>query len=206
MARSKSSNRWLQEHVTDPYVKLAQQAGYRSRAVYKLLELQEKYNIIRKGMIIVDLGAAPGGWSQYVAEILNKNGRIIALDLLPIDPIPNVELLQGDFQEEVILEKLLNMVGECKVDLVLSDMAPNTSGIDSVDQPKSIYLAELALELAEKSLRPGGSLVIKVFQGQGIDEYIKSVKQLFTQVLQKKPSASRSRSKEFYLLARNFKR
>lgn len=206
MSRSKSSQRWLQEHFSDPFVKQAQQTGYRSRAVYKLLEVQDKTKFIRPGMTIIDLGAAPGGWSQYIADIIKGNGRIIALDILPITPLDGVEFLQGDFQENEVLETLLDLIGENKADIVLSDMAPNASGIKSVDQPQAMYLAELALDLAQQTLTKGGDFFVKVFQGEGSDNFLKLLKENFTQVSIKKPSASRSRSREFYILARNYKK
>lgn len=204
MARSKSSQRWLKEHFSDPYVKSAQQKGYRSRAAFKLIEIQKKDKIIQPGMTIIDLGAAPGGWSQIISEWLGKNGKIIALDILPMDELPRVNFIQGDFREPEIFEKLVMELGENKADIILSDMAPNTSGQASVDQPRAMYLAELSLELARKTLKTQGCLVIKVFQGEGIDAFIKTLKGLFKQVLIRKPDASRARSRESYLVAKGF--
>ncbi len=204
MARSKSSSRWLQRHFADDYVRRAQQAGYRSRAVYKLLEIQERDRILRPGMVVVDLGAAPGGWSQVAAKIVGKRGRVIALDILPIEPMDGVEIVQGDFREPVVLERLLKIVGERGVDLVISDMAPNSSGMKAVDQPRAMYLAELALELAQRVLVPGGDLLVKVFQGEGIEEYRRALRASFEKLLTRKPKASRSSSREVYLLARNY--
>ncbi|MDX2165201.1 MAG: 23S rRNA (uridine(2552)-2'-O)-methyltransferase RlmE [Gammaproteobacteria bacterium] len=204
MARSKSSQRWLKEHFSDPYVKSAQQKGYRSRAVFKLIEIQEKDKIIQPGMTVVDLGAAPGGWSQIAREWIGKNGKIIALDILPIDELSGVDFIQGDFREAEIFEKILLLVEKDKVDVVLSDMAPNTSGQTSVDQPRAMYLAELSLELAKKVLKKQGSLVVKIFQGEGSDAFIKALKSAFKQVFVRKPDASRSRSRETYLVAKGF--
>jgi len=204
MARSKSSQRWLKEHFSDPYVKSAQQKGYRSRAVFKLIEIQQKDKIIQPGMTVVDLGAAPGGWSQIAREWIGKNGKIIALDILPMDELSGVDFIQGDFREAEIFEKILLLVETEKVDVVLSDMAPNTSGQASVDQPRAMYLAELSLELAKKVLKKQGSLVVKIFQGEGSDAFIKALKSAFKQVFVRKPDASRSRSRETYLVAKGF--
>ncbi|HPY40203.1 MAG TPA: SAM-dependent methyltransferase, partial [Thiolinea sp.] len=165
MARSKSSHKWLREHFDDEYVKKAQQEGYRSRAVYKLKEIQEKDYVLRPGMKVVDLGAAPGGWSQVAVKLVGRTGRVVASDILPIDPIENVEFVLGDFREEAVLNELLTLLGNEKADLVLSDMAPNMSGVDAVDQPRAIYLCELALEMAQQVLKPGGSFLVKLFQG-----------------------------------------
>lgn len=202
---TKSSRRWLKEHFSDPYVKQAQQAGYRSRAVYKLLELHERDKLFKSGMTIIDLGAAPGGWSQVIVEILGSKGRIIALDILPMDPLSGVDIIQGDFTEESVADELFHRLGEdTLVDWVLSDMAPNLSGIDSVDQPRSIYLAELALDFAVKVLPSHeGGFLVKVFQGEGFDEFLKHVRQHFKKVQIRKPKASRGRSREVYILARN---
>ena len=204
MARSKSSQRWLKEHFSDPYVKSAQQKGYRSRATFKLIEIQQKDKIIQPGMTVVDLGAAPGGWSQIAREWIGKNGKIIALDILPLDELSGVEFIQGDFREPEIFEKILSVLENNKVDVVLSDMAPNTSGQASVDQPRAMYLAELSLELAKKVLKKQGSLVVKIFQGEGSDAFIKALKSAFKQVFVRKPDASRSRSRETYLVAKGF--
>ncbi len=202
--RSKSSARWLAEHANDEYVKRAQREGWRSRAVYKLEEIQQRERLLRPGVRCVDLGAAPGGWSQYAARFLAGSGRIVATDILPMDAIPGVEFVQGDFREEAVLNQVLGLLGGGKIDLVLSDMAPNMAGIDSVDQPRSMYLAELAVEFAVSTLAPGGDLLVKLFQGEGFDRIIKDVRGRFGRVLTKKPKASRARSPEIYLLARQF--
>ncbi|MEO7557734.1 MAG: 23S rRNA (uridine(2552)-2'-O)-methyltransferase RlmE [Gammaproteobacteria bacterium] len=206
MARSKSSSRWLKEHFDDEYVKKAQQQGYRSRAVYKLLEIHQSDRILQAGMTTVDLGAAPGGWSQLAAQIVGEKGTVIALDILPMDALKGVEFIQGDFTDQQVLNILLERVGAAKVGLVMSDMAPNITGINSVDQPRAMYLAELALDLARKVLAPGGDVLIKVFQGEGFDELYKELRVSFKQVLVRKPKASRARAREVYLLARNFRR
>lgn len=197
---SKSSRRWLREHFSDPYVKQAQQAGYRSRAIYKLLEIQERDRLFKPGMTIIDLGAAPGGWSQLVAELVGKKGRVIAVDILPMDALPNVEFIQGDFNDPAVLDHLLQRIGAARADWVLSDMAPNMSGMDSVDQPRSIALAELAFELAKQVLHPQGGLLIKVFQGEGFDAFLLDIRRYFKKVIIRKPKASRDRSREVYLL------
>lgn len=205
MARSKSSSRWLKEHFADPYVIRAQKEGYRSRAVYKLQELQERYQLIKPGMFVVDLGAAPGGWSQYAVKVLGEKGRVVAMDILPMDPIADVKMLQGDFREQEVLDQLLALLKGEKVDLILSDMAPNMSGTDIIDQPRAMYLAELALEFAKQVLRPEGDLLMKVFQGSGTEEFFKELKRMFTKVSFRKPKASRARSAEVYVLARGYK-
>jgi 23S rRNA (uridine2552-2'-O)-methyltransferase len=202
--RSKSSARWLAEHASDEFVKRARAQGWRSRAVFKLEEVQARERLLRPGIRCVDLGAAPGGWSQYAARILAGTGRIVATDLLPMDAIPGVEFVQGDFREHSILEEVLARSGAGKVDLVLSDMAPNMSGIDAVDQPRSMELAELALEFAERVLAPGGDILVKLFQGAGFDEVIRQARRRYGRVVMKKPKASRTRSTEIYLLARQF--
>ena len=202
MARSKSSKRWLKEHFKDEYVRKAQESGYRSRAVFKLLEIQEKDRIVKPNMVVVDLGAAPGGWSEVARQLVGRNGRVIATDILPMDPIDGVEFLQGDFREEEVLKRLLGLIGEDRADLVLSDMAPNISGMDAVDQPRAMYLAELALDLARRILKPGGDFLVKVFQGEGSEEYIRALRQDFDKVIIRKPKASRPRSREVYILAR----
>ena len=204
MARSKSSTRWLQEHFDDEYVKLSQKEGYRSRAVYKLKELQEKDRLIQQGMSVIDLGAAPGGWSQYAVELVGKNGRVVASDILPIDPLPFVEFIQGDFTEERILNEILELIGNDKANVVISDMAPNLSGNDAVDQPSSIYLCELALDISKQILAENGTMVVKLFQGAGSDEYLKEVRQCFKQVKIRKPKASRARSREVYVVAQRY--
>ncbi|MBE0510660.1 MAG: 23S rRNA (uridine(2552)-2'-O)-methyltransferase RlmE [Chromatiales bacterium] len=204
MARSKSSQRWLKEHFDDEYVKKAQQQGYRSRAAFKLLEIQQKDQLLKHGMIVVDLGAAPGGWSQIAADLVGKRGQVIALDILPMDPLPDVVVLQGDFQEDAVLEALMQAIDGQPVDLVMSDMAPNMSGVRTVDQPRAMYLAELTLELAKTVLKPGGDMLLKVFQGEGFDAYHKQCRDHFAKVVIRKPDASRGRSREVYLLARGY--
>jgi 23S rRNA (uridine2552-2'-O)-methyltransferase len=199
--RSKSSSRWLLEHEQDQYVQKARKEGLRSRAAFKLEELDEAERLIKPGMVIVDLGAAPGGWSQYAAKVLNGKGIVVASDILAMDRLPGVDFLQGDFREDSVVEALNQIIENRPVDLVLSDMAPNMSGIDAVDQPRQMYLCELALEFALEHLAPGGALVVKVFQGAGFDEYLKSVRKHFVKVRMKKPPASRARSAEMYLLA-----
>lgn len=205
MARSGSSQRWLTEHFSDEYVKLAQARGYRSRAVFKLEEIQAKDHLLRPGMSVVDLGAAPGGWSQFVAEKIGKSGRIIALDILPVEAIPGVHIIEGDFQEEAVLQQLLAALDGRPVDLVLSDMAPNMSGTRMVDQPRAMYLAELALDTARQVLRPGGAFVVKLFMGAGFDEYQKEARKSFSSLANRKPKASRDRSREVYLVGKGFK-
>ena len=205
MARGKSSARWLREHFTDEYVKRAQKEGYRSRAVYKLLEIHEKDRLLRPGLTVVDLGAAPGGWSQLAARLVGGRGAVIALDLLPMEPLPGVGFIQGDFRETAVLERLLEMLNGRPVDLVISDMAPNTSGVKAVDQPRGMYLAELALDFARRSLRPGGDFLTKAFQGEGFDGFLRELRAAFAKVLIRKPRASRARSAEQYLLARNYR-
>lgn len=206
MARSKSSQQWMQEHFQDEYVKKAQALGYRSRAIFKLIEIQEKDKIIRPGMNIVDLGAAPGGWSEYAGKIIGRKNKLIALDLLEIEPIEGVDIIQGDFRDDDVLEKLKNLLDGEPVHLLLSDMAPNISGNKEVDQPKSIYLGELALDAAQTFLTQGGDFLIKMFQGAGFDDYHNQVKQHFDKVMIRKPKASRSRSNEVYILAKGFNR
>jgi 23S rRNA (uridine2552-2'-O)-methyltransferase len=205
MARSKSSHQWLQEHVNDPYVKQAQRDGYRSRASYKLIQLHEKDKLIRPGMLVVDLGSAPGGWSQVAGRLVGENGRVVATDILPMDPLKNVEFVQGDFTEEVVLNEVLRLLGGHKPDLILCDIAPNISGVDSADQASSMYLVELALDFARQALKPRGDFVAKIFQGAGSDAYLKDVRTSFDKVLVRKPAASRSRSREVYLVARGFR-
>jgi len=205
MARSKTSQRWLKEHFNDIYVQKAQQEGYRSRAVYKLMEIQEKDRLIRPGMVVVELGAAPGGWSQYVAQCLGGRGRMIALDILPMDALADVTFIQGDFREQAVLDALYAELGDSAVNLVISDMAPNTSGVRSVDQAKSMYLVELALDFAQSRLAPGGDFLTKIFHGPGFDTLLRSLKSQFLTVQTRKPEASRARSQETYLLARGFK-
>ncbi|CEK11993.1 23S rRNA (uridine(2552)-2'-O)-methyltransferase RlmE [Legionella hackeliae] len=204
MPRSKSSKRWLQEHFDDVFVKKAQAEGYRSRAVYKLKEVDEKEHLLKPGMTVVDLGAAPGGWTQYVSEKLEGRGTIIALDILPIDALPGVNFILGDFREDDIFQQLINMVPEHGVDLLLSDMAPNMSGSAAVDIPRAMYLAELAFDFGAKMLKPGGALLMKVFHGAGFDDLIKQARAQFDKVVIRKPNASRSRSRETYLLAKGY--
>ena len=202
MARSKSSKRWLTEHFDDPFVKLAQQKGLRSRAAFKLQELQDKYALIKPGMTVVDLGAAPGGWCQVAEPLVGSHGRVIALDVLAMDPIPGVEFILGDFTEDGPLQLLEEALGGAAVDLVMSDMAPNISGMAPVDQARAMYLAELALEFVRQHLKPGGDFVVKLFQGSDFDRFVKQVRTLFNKVQVVKPKASRPRSREVYLLAR----
>lgn len=204
MPRSKSSKRWLQEHFDDVYVKKAQSEGYRSRAVYKLQEVDVKEHLLHPGMTVVDLGAAPGGWTQYISQKLQGHGRIVALDILPMDALPDVDFIQGDFREDSVLHQLMNLIPERSVDLLLSDMAPNMSGTAAVDIPRAMYLAELAFDFADKTLKPGGSMLIKIFHGAGFDDLIKQARTRFEKVVIRKPMASRSRSRETYLLAKGY--
>ena len=204
MGRSKSSNRWLNEHFEDEYVKRAQQEGYRSRAVYKLIEMNDKDKIIKPGMTVIDLGAAPGGWSQVAANLVGHKGAVFALDILPMDPLPGVEVMQGDFREQEALDQLMAALAGRPVDLVMSDMAPNISGMKTVDQPRAMYLAELALDLARQVLKPDGTFLAKVFHGEGFDAFMKELRGNFRKVQTRKPKASRSRSSEVYVLARNY--
>ncbi len=205
MVRSKSSQRWLKEHFNDPYVKLAQQQGYRSRAAFKLIEIQESDHIISPGMTIVDLGAAPGGWSEVVRNLVGERGQVFALDILPMQPIPGVQFIQGDFTEPEIFEKLLQLIDNQKVDLVISDIAPNITGMNEVDQPRAMYVAEFAADFAKSALKQGGVFLVKVFQGVGFDHFLKDLRQEYTKVQIRKPKSSRARSKEVYLLAKGFK-
>lgn len=194
----------MQEHFDDVYVKKAQSEGYRSRAVYKLKEVDVKEHLLRPGMTVVDLGAAPGGWTQYVSQKLEGHGRIVALDILPMDALPDVDFIQGDFREDDVLHQLTNLIPERSVDLLLSDMAPNMSGTAAVDIPRAMYLAELAFDFADKTFKPGGSMLIKIFHGAGFDELIKQARTRFEKVVIRKPMASRSRSRETYLLAKGY--
>ncbi len=205
MGRSKSSHRWLQEHNRDHYVKRSQQEGYRSRASYKLIELDQKDRLFRPGITVVDLGSAPGGWSQVAAELVGDKGRVVASDILPMDSIADVEFICGDFTEETVLKEILDTLDVDLADLVISDMAPNMSGMRAVDQPKAMYLVELALDLAQQILKPGGSFVAKVFHGEGFDEYMRLVKGSFERVVTRKPDASRPRSREVYIVAKGLK-
>ena len=203
MAKKKSSSKaWLREHRQDPYVQQAQKDGYRSRACYKLLELQERDRLIRPAMTVVDLGSAPGGWSQVAAQLVGDHGRVIASDILPMDSIADVTFIQGDFTEDAVFESICEEIGEKPVDLVISDMAPNMSGMTAVDQPRAMYLVELALDMALRVLRPGGDFVTKVFQGEGFDALLGECRPAFDKVLTRKPAASRPRSREVYLVAR----
>jgi 23S rRNA (uridine2552-2'-O)-methyltransferase len=203
--RSKSSANWLREHFNDPFVKQAQKDGYRSRASYKLLEIQEKDRLIRPGMSVIDLGAAPGGWSQVTSRLIGGQGRLIASDILEMDSIPDVTFIQGDFTQDEVLQQILDAVGDSHVDLVISDMAPNMSGTPEVDMPRAMFLCELALDLATRVLKPGGDFLIKIFQGEGFDMYLKDVRTKFDKVQMRKPSSSRDRSREQYLLGKGFK-
>ncbi|MBU3823367.1 MAG: 23S rRNA (uridine(2552)-2'-O)-methyltransferase RlmE [Candidatus Oceanisphaera merdipullorum] len=203
--RSGSSTRWLQEHFNDKYVQEAHKRGLRSRAVFKLEELQGRDRLFRPGMTVVDLGAAPGGWSQFSVEQVGLKGQVIACDLLPMDAIAGVSFLQGDFREAAVLNALLERVGQDKVDVLLSDMAPNMSGTREVDQPKSMYLVELALDMCRQVLAPNGSFVVKVFQGAGFDEFLLEVRRSFSSVRVRKPDSSRPRSREVYIVATGFK-
>jgi 23S rRNA (uridine2552-2'-O)-methyltransferase len=202
---SKSSRRWLDEHFKDTYVKRAQQAGYRSRAAFKLLEMQEKDRLLTKGMTVVDLGSAPGGWSIVAQRLVGDKGRVFAVDILPMAAIAGVNFIQGDFQEDAVFQQLLTYIDNQPVNLVMSDIAPNISGIIAVDQPRIMYLAELALDLAQKVLSPGGNFLVKVFQGEGFVEFMANMRKSFSQVKTRKPAASRSRSNEVYLLGVGFK-
>jgi 23S rRNA (uridine2552-2'-O)-methyltransferase len=202
MGKSKSSHRWLKAHFDDEYVKRAQREGFRSRAVYKLEEIQQKDRILHPGMTVVDLGAAPGGWSQYAGQLLKGQGHIIALDILPMDALPGVEFIQGDFREETVFDSLMEILGNTGVGLVMSDMAPNISGMEAVDQPRGMYLAELAVDFAARTLEKGGDLLFKVFQGEGFDALVKDLRTQYRKVLIRKPKASRPRSREVYIMAK----
>lgn len=204
MKRTKSSQRWIKEHFDDEYVQLAQKKGYRSRARFKLEEIQQKDQLIKPGMVVVDLGAAPGGWCQYVSKILGRNGLIIGLDLLPIEPLEDVHFIQGDFREQAVLDELLETIKGQAVDLVISDLAPNISGQSAVDQPRSMYLCELALDFAQQVLKQDGHLLVKAFHGEGYEALKKSMRSCFKKIIIRKPKASRSRSREVYILARGY--
>jgi 23S rRNA (uridine2552-2'-O)-methyltransferase len=203
--RSASSKRWLREHETDPYVQKARREGFRSRAVYKLEELDQRDHLLRPGITVVDLGSAPGGWCQYIRKRFGDRVRVVALDILPMEPVPGVTFIHGDFREEGPLRALEAALGGTRADLVLSDMAPNISGIDAADQAGTMHLGELALEFARARLKPGGTLVVKLFQGEGFDEFLKNLRQVFGKVSLRKPKASRSRSSEIYLVARGLR-
>ena len=200
MSRSKSSQRWLREHFSDPYVKKAQAEGLRSRAAYKLEELLERDRLLKPGMVVVDLGAAPGGWTQFVRQAMGDSGRVVAMDILDMPPLAGVDFLHGDFREDSVLSQLEAMLDGAPVDLVLSDMAPNKSGVDAVDQPRMMHLAELAMEFADSHLKPGGAFLIKLFQGTGSDDYIRELRRRYDKVAIRKPDASRKRSPEVYAL------
>lgn len=204
MARTKSSKAWLAEHFTDEYVKRAQQEGFRSRAVYKLQEIDHRDHLLRPGLTVVDLGAAPGSWSQYVGLRVGASGRVMALDILPMEPLSGIHLLQGDFTEQAVLDELLSQLEGRPVDLVISDMAPNISGVGVADQARAMYLAELAMDFAGQALRPGGDLLMKAFQGQGYAELHQRMRRSFDRVLVRKPRASRARSREIYLVGKGF--
>ncbi|ULJ63609.1 23S rRNA (uridine(2552)-2'-O)-methyltransferase RlmE [Wielerella bovis] len=201
--RSKSSPAWMHEHVNDPYVKRAQKDGYRARAAYKLLEINEKDKLIKNGTVLADLGSAPGSWSQIAAKLVGKQGQVFALDILPMDALDGVEFIQGDFREDDVLAKFEELLGNRPLDLVICDMAPNMSGNDTIDQARSFYLCELALDFANNHLKTGGNFLVKVFQGTGYQEYMAAMREVFTSVQTRKPDASRNRSNEIYLLGKN---
>ncbi|PID42991.1 MAG: 23S rRNA (uridine(2552)-2'-O)-methyltransferase RlmE [Proteobacteria bacterium] len=205
MARSKTSSGWLREHFDDRYVKMSRQDGYRSRASYKLLEIDSKDHLFRPGSVVIDLGAAPGGWTQVAVEKVGPGGIVIASDILPMDALADVEFIQGDFTEQEVLDRILSVAGDKKADLVISDMAPNMSGMPSVDIPKAMYLVELALDLAKTVLKPGGAFVTKVFQGEGYNDLLGDMRTCFSKVVSRKPDASRARSREMYQVCKGFK-
>jgi len=205
MARSKSSHRWLKEHFDDEFVKRARREGYRSRAVFKLDEIHQKDRILKPGMAVVDLGAAPGGWSQYAQRLVGAKGSIVAMDLLPMEALPDVVFVQGDFREQAVLDALLNLLNGREIDLVMSDIAPNISGMDAVDQPRAMYLAELAVDFSTRVVRPGGDLLVKLFHGEGFDALLKTLRSRYDKIIMRKPKASRARSREVYALARGRK-
>ena len=198
---SKSSSAWMQEHIDDPYVKKAQKDGYRARAAYKLLEINEKTNLIKKGMTVVDLGSAPGSWSQVAGKLVGEKGVLIASDILPMDTLPDVTFILGDFREADVFERIMAEVGNRQVDVVLSDMAPNTAGNSAIDQPRMMYLCELAVDFALATLPEGGALIMKVFQGEGTQELRKQMQADFSKIRSIKPGASRPRSKEMFWIA-----
>ncbi|XOZ33101.1 23S rRNA (uridine(2552)-2'-O)-methyltransferase RlmE [Halomonadaceae bacterium KBTZ08] len=205
MARSKSSDRWLREHHQDHYVNQSREDGYRSRASYKLIEIDQKDSLFRSGQTVVDLGAAPGGWSQVAAEKVGPGGMVLASDILAMDPVPDVTFVQGDFTEQAVLDELLVRLEGRPVDLVISDMAPNMSGVAAIDIPSAMHLVELGLEMAREVLRPGGAFVTKVFQGEGFDDLLRTMKQDFRRVASRKPDASRARSREQYQVCTGFR-
>lgn len=202
MARSKSSAAWLNEHVHDHYVQMAQKDGYRARAAYKLLEINDKDKLIRPGTVLADLGSAPGSWSQVAARIVGDHGRVFAMDILPMDAVAGVDFIQGDFRDDEVLDRFVDLLGGRELDLVISDMAPNMSGMSAIDQARSFLLCELALEFARDHLKPGGHFLVKVFQGSDFQPYLKAMRELFTEVVTRKPKASRDRSSEIYLLGK----
>ncbi len=206
MTRSKSSQRWLKEHFDDHFVKLAQEQNLRSRAAFKLKELHEKDGLLDQVKSVVDLGAAPGGWCQIARQLLPPEARIVGLDILPMEPLEGVEFIQGDFREQAVLDALTEQLGEDRVDLVLSDLAPNMSGVAAADQARAMYLAELALDFCQQKLKPGGHFAIKLFQGEGFDAYLKQLRSQFDKVVMRKPQASRPRSREVYAVAKGFKK
>lgn len=203
--RTASSKRWLKEHFSDPYVKKAHKQGLRSRAVFKLEELQERDQVLKPGMCVVDLGAAPGGWSAFAAQKIGASGHIVACDLLEMNPIANVTFVQGDFRETTVFDQLLAHIGDAGADLILSDMAPNSSGLIAIDQPRSMYLVELALEMCIQILNTGGAFIVKAFHGEGFDIYLRQLRSHFKTVKIRKPNSSRARSREVYLVASGFK-
>ncbi len=203
--KGNTSKGWLKEHFDDEYVKRSQREGYRSRACYKLLELNEKDRLIQPGMTVIDLGSAPGGWSQVAAELVGHKGRVIASDILHMDSLAGVDFIQGDFTEEQVFDSIMKIIGDSPVDLVISDMAPNMSGMAAVDQPQSMYLVELALDMARQVLKPGGAFVAKVFQGEGFDQLLRDMRTSFNTVQSRKPAASRARSREVYQVGKGFK-
>ena len=205
MPRTKSSSEWLRRHVNDPFVKQAQLDGYRSRSAYKLIELNVKDRLIKPGMRILDLGSAPGGWSQVAGKLVGRKGRVLATDILPMDPITNVDFIQGDFTDDKVVEELLAWLEGGRFDLIISDIAPNLSGLDSADQAGSMYFLELALDIVRKTLKPGASFAAKMFQGSGSDDYVKELRKSFEKVLIRKPAASRAQSREVYIVAKGFK-
>lgn len=205
MAQSASSKKWMDQHVSDPYVKKAQADGYRSRASYKLIEINEKDKLFHPGSIVMDLGAAPGGWSQVIAPLIGDSGHLISSDILPMDSIIGAHFIQGDFTEESVYNEILAALDNKKVDVVVSDMAPNLTGVKTTDQYSSIYLVELALDMARNVLKPNGSFCAKVFQGVGYEAYVKEVRQSFNKVVIRKPAASRPKSREVYVMAKGFK-
>jgi len=205
MARTKSSASWLSRHLSDPFVKQAQKDGYRSRSAYKLIELNDKDKLIRPGMRVMDLGSTPGGWSQVAGKLVGEKGRVLATDILPMDPLKNVDFIQGDFTEDAVVQKVIDWLDGAKFDLIISDIAPNITGIESADQGKSIYFLELALDTVCKTLKPGASFAAKMFQGSGSDQYLKTLRTHFVKVLIRKPAASRKESREVYLVAKGFR-